>query len=308
MHWQFSKPFILVLNITAIPVLLYSATADDIPAKCPAEIETVNKRQNNSERRVVEDKLKLLNTIVHGSSTALRIEKSENRKAIELLEDARESLEYSNKLFALGCIKASEGKLNNGIQAIETASRLVIDNRRLDKIVRQRYVYLNDQIAGFRDAYDRIAREKDSTAVDILDTSHLDELLRSADKLAQNDNYKAANKVMLSAANMIASALIVIRDKETLKHELKFESIEEEYAYAMETNRNYTKLLDMVLENRSFSRPVRISIERLVTRNKELRNKADTNLSKGNKEAALANLEEGTGNLIRALRFTDIGL
>jgi hypothetical protein len=303
MYWQFGKPFILISSITAIPMFLNPATADDISAECAAEIETVN-----NERSVVKNKIKLLDTIVHGSSTAKRIEISNNSDAIELLENARASLQHSNRFYEQGCMEASERELNKGLKAIETASRVVVNNKRLDMIARQRYEHLSNEVSSFREAYDRISREKKGAADNSLDKDTLQELLRSAEKLAQVNNYKQANTILLKAANMIASALVVIRDQETLRYEFKFESIEEEFAYVMKTNQSYTKLLDMVLENQELSSQVRTSIEKLVKRNQELRAEADVNLSAGNKEAAIASLDEGTENMIRALRFTGIGL
>jgi hypothetical protein len=308
MYWQLGKPFILISSITTIPMFLNLAIADDIFGECAAEIEAINTQQDKSERSVVKNKIKLLDAIVHGSSTAKRIEKSNNSDAVELLENARTSLQHSNKLYAQGCVEVAERELNKGLKAIETASRVAVNNKRMDKIERQRYENLSNEVSSFREAYDRILKEKKGEADDILDTDAMDDLLRTAGKLAQADDYKQANETMLKAANMIASALVFIRDQETLRYEFKFESIEEEFAYVMKTNQSYTKLLDMVLANKDLSTSVRKSIEKLVKRNEKLRAEADVKLSAGNKEAAIASLNEGTENMIRALRYTGIGL
>ena len=308
MYWQYGKPFILISGITAIAMFLNPAIAADIDNECPAEIKTTSTAKKNPERSVVKNKIKLLDTIVHDSSTARRIEKSNNSDAKELLENSRASLQHSNRYYEQGCIEASERELNKGLKSIETASRIVVNNQRLDKIARQRYEHMSNEVSSFREAYDRIAKEKRGAADNTLDRNALQELLRSAEKLAQDNNYIQANKTMLQAANMIASALVVIRDQETLRYDIEFASIDEELAYVMKTNQSYTKLLDLVLTNQDLSAPVRTSIEKLVNRNKELRAEADANHSAGKKEAAMTSLDKGTENLIRALRFTGIGL
>jgi hypothetical protein len=290
--------------VLSIPAVL----ADETINTCPTDIEALSMHENKQLTRVVESKSRLLDKIVHGSSIAQRIEDSKNDEAIELLNAARQNLVESNKLFDQGCIKASEEKLNKGLQTIETASRNVVDSQRLDKVARQRYKYLSEQVNSLREAYDLIMKEKDNAAVNILDEISLEELLHSSAEQAQKDNYKEANKTMLKATNMLEVSLTIVRDKETLVHELKFDSIEEEYTYALETNNNYTKLLKLVMGNQNTSDPKHASMEKLVERNKDLLAAADVNISEGNMKAALANLEDGTGELIRALRFAGIGL
>ena len=132
--------------------------------------------------------------------------------------------------------------------------------------------------------------------------------MHSSAKLAKQGNYNEANNTMLKATNMLEISLTIVRDKETLIHELEFGSIEEEYAYMLETNNSYTKLLKLVMGNQNTSDSKHASMAKLVERNKELRAAADVHISEGDMEAALANLENGTGNLIRALRFAGIGL
>ena len=311
MTWQSGSKIILVLAVVVFPALSIPVIADEVQSACSKDIADSSLPINqvtDQLPRVVESKSRLLDKIVNGSSTAQRIEDSKNNEAIALLNAARKSLAESKKLFGQGCIKASEEKLNNGLQAIETASRDVVDSRRLEKAAHQRYKLLREQAVSLREAYDLIMKEKNNPAVDILDENSLEELLNLSAEQAQKDNYKQANKTMLKATNMLEVSLTIVRDKETLVHDLTFDSIEEEYAYVLETNNSYTKLLKLVMGNQNTDDPKHASMEKLVKINKDLRTVADENISKGNMEAALANLEEGTENLIRALRFAGIGM
>ena len=313
MRWQSSRLIALSLTATVFAMSSIPVFADENQSTCPSNVEAsklpINQITDQDQlTHMVEIKLKLLDKIVHGSSTAKRIESSKNNEAIELLKTARQYLVDSKKLFDQGCIKASEENLDNGLQTIEAASHNVVDSQRLDKSARQRYKHLNEQVTSLREAYDLIMKEKNSTTVDFLDENALQELLNSSAELARKDNYQQANKFMLKATNMLEISLTNVRDKETLVHEIKFDSIEEEYAYMLETNNSYIKLLKLVMSNQNTSDPKHVSMGKLVERNKGLRAAADTNFAEGKIEEALANLEEGTENLIRALRFAGIGL
>ena len=313
MRWQSSRLIALSLTATVFAMSSIPVFADENQSTCQSNVEAsklpINQITDQDQlTRMVEIKLKLLDKIVHGSSTAKRIESSKNNEAIELLKTARQYLVDSKKLFDQGCIKASEENLDNWLQTIEAASHNVVDSQRLDKSARQRYKHLNEQVTSLREAYDLIMKEKNNTTVDFLDENALQELLNSSAELARKDNYQQANKFMFKATNMLEISLTNVRDKETLVHEIKFDSIEEEYAYLLETNNSYIKLLKLVMSNQNTSDPKHVSMGKLVERNKGLRAAADTNFAEGKIEEALANLEEGTENLIRALRFSGIGL
>jgi len=308
MDWQSVSRITILLTIIVFSLLSIHVTADEVQKTCPMDSKLPGPQENEQLIRVTESKLRLLDKIIHNSSTAQRIENSKNEEAIELLKISRQYFMESKELFDQGCIKASEEKLNNGLQTIETASHKVVDSQRLDKAARKKYELLWEQAASLREAYDLIIKEKDNVSVNILDENSLEKLLHSSTKLAQQGNYKEANNTMLKATNMLEISLTIVRDKETLIHELEFGSIEEEYAYMLETNNSYTKLLKLVMGNQNTSDSKHASMAKLVERNKELRAAADVHISEGDMEAALANLENGTGNLIRALRFAGIGL
>lgn len=311
MGWQSGRKITALFTVAVFAVLSMPVMADEIHSTCPKDDAASSLPINqvaDQLTQLTKSKLKLLDKIVHDSSTAQRIEESKNNEAIELLKAARQHFAEAKKLFDQGCVKASEKQLNDGLQTIEIASHDVVDSQRLDKVARQRYKLLSGQATSLREAYDLIMQEKDNTAVNILDERSLQELLHSSAELAQKNNYTEANKTMLKATNMLEVSLTIVRDKETLVHTLKFDSIEEEYAYVLEINNSYMKLLQLIMGNQNTSDPKHVSMEKLVERNKSLLAVADINISKGNMEEALANLEEGTENLIRALRIAGIGL
>ena len=179
----------------------HSVLAEEINSACLADDEILHKQQGEPESRVVESKLKLLYKIVYDSATAKRIENSENDKANALLDSARESLADSIILFDEDCITKTEQKLNDGLKLAQTASRYVVNYQRVEEISRQRDEYLSERIATYREAYNQIYIDKDNEKDNMFDGNRLQNLINSAAKLAQKDDYKQA-LTMLDKGNI----------------------------------------------------------------------------------------------------------
>jgi hypothetical protein len=282
------------------------AFAEDDTLNCIA-VATDNEGATSAQR-LAEDKLKLLGAIINKSVSVKRIEQSGDSQAMGLLGQAKDYHREAGDLIARGCIKESDQKLNNGLRAIEDAAHIVVDARYKTEIAEKEYKHRVGRIKSFRDAYSRIVAEKGENTGKYLDEARLDKLLASANAQAQENDFVQANKTIEKAVYMTELALSLVRDQETLIHELKFESVEDQYAYELETNRSYSKLLDLVLKNSDESSPTYTAIEELVRRNDESKATADKIFSAGKTQEALEYLEEGTGHLINAVRYTGIGL
>ena len=90
---------------------------------------------------------------------------------------------------------------------------------------------------------------------------------KKAEALAQKGDYLAANKHLFQAANLVEAALTRARDKETLVHQLKFETPEDEYAYELQRN-NSNQLLIVVVKRKKPPQGTNIKyIEKLVAEN-----------------------------------------
>ena len=297
---------VMLVNMIAFagitPVL-----ADENITSCTTKTTNTEEQQIESDRRVIESKLRLLRSITNNSPTAIRIEKSGDSEAIGLLQHARTFYEQARMLSDKGCLNEAEQQLNKGLRTVENASQKIVNSKRNNEIARQEYEHKLSMVNSYRETYNRIVAEKGSGNDEYLDKRKLDELVISAKKLMQQNDYELAHKEIEKAVYMLEAALTALRDRETLVDELKFESIEEEYAYEMETNNSYLKLLNMILNNNN-SNPMRSKIEELVKHNDELKRNADAMIAEGDMKSALGFLEQGTENLILALRYTGIGL
>jgi hypothetical protein len=246
-------------------------------------------------------KLQLLEKLLQGSSLAKRIERSGNSQAEALLATARKSLVQSEEELYAGQYEAAEAAANQGLNAVTTASRMVVDRRYEEAGDRERYQQLRKRVLSFTEAFQRVVIEKQGQDIDgLLDQKKVGELLLDAEGLVQKGNYAMANQRMTEAADAVEHALSRARDKETLLHELKFDTPVDEYNYEKQRNKSYELLVDILEKERKGKglEDVRAAIEL----NRRRRAEADELVDGGDVVAAIRTLEEGTENLARALR------
>ncbi len=301
------KIYFRLISGTVIAIFSFriSVAAEDIKHDCPETTSTVNKKY---DKDVVESKIKLLHKIVYDSPTAKRIMHSNNEQAIESLENAKEAHKQSINFLNNDCIDITEQKLNEGLLLIQAASHQVVDIQRKNELSRQRYESLSQRITIFQSAYNRIKKDRKNNMIDFLDEKNLEDLVNTAESEVQKNNYEQANMNLLKAVSMLETALTLAQDKETVVHELKFNSPEEEYAYTIETNNSYIKLLNMLFDNIDPTSKKYHSIKAQLENNQNVLKEAENELSSGHINQAIAVLEKGNIQMIRTLSLTGFNL
>lgn len=246
-------------------------------------------------------KLQLLEKLLQDSPIVKRIERSSNSDAKDLLEAARASLVQAEEEFYTGQYEATEAAANQGLNAVTTASRMVVDRQHEEESRRERYEQLRKRVLSFTEAFQRVMTEKqgEDTAA-LLDRQQVSELLLEAETLAQEGNYAAANRRMTEVADTVELALSRARHKETLLHELIFDTPRDEYNYEKQRNTSYELLVDL-LEKESNGKGLE-DVRAAVELNRQRRREADQLVHDGDVVAGIRKLEEGTEILARALR------
>ena len=267
-----------------------------------AKLATVDRRAEQNHR-AIDSKLKLLGSLVNKSAAAARISTSSNDRALELLADARTAWQQATKARDSGNLEASEQHVKQGLQAISSASRMVEDAGRVKTAQQQRYQQLRKRVLSFSEAFQRAAAEEpDRSVKDYLNLSEVSGLLQEAEDLAHKGDFAAANQRLVKAADAVELGLSLARDKQTLVHELKFESPEEEYAYEIQRNKGYQQLIDLLKQKRAGSDTKLMYVQKMIVENDRLCEDAEALVRQGDIQAAIRELEKGTSKLERALR------
>jgi hypothetical protein len=253
--------------------------------------------------RALNSKLILLGKLVNESTTATRITASSNEQAHELLANARKAWQEATAARDSGDINASEQHVKQGLATISAASRMVEDVGRVQQAQVQRYQQLRKRVLSFSEAFQRAVAEKPGQSLSgFLDQAEVSGLIQEAEALAHKADYVAANQRLVKAADAVELALSQARDKETLVHELKFDSPEDEYAYEIQRNKGYRQLIDLLKHKRADSDTKLLYVQKMVVENERLCEDAEALFKQGDTQAALKQLEKGTDKLEMALR------
>lgn len=253
----------------------------------------------------IYNKIKLLDWLVNDSPVSKRIEASGDDEAKQQLQRSREMWEQAVEHNEEGEYELAEGHINQGLVLMTRLSRKVKDEDRVKQARIELYKQVKGHVDMFVVAFDRVAEEKGEDHVrGMLDRDELDEIMTKAESSYKDGELAMANHLMRQAADIVDNALSDARHKDVLLHELTFESLEEEYAYEINRNESYVKLIDIMQKKSAPSQASAAYVQKLIEENAKLREQADVLVSEGNLEQGISVMESGTDKLSRALRMS----
>jgi hypothetical protein len=260
---------------------------------------------DSEQSAAIYNKVKLLDWLVHDSPVTKRIETSGDEEAAQQLKRAQDMWEQAVEHSEREEYELAEVHIDAGLKLMTRVSRKFKDQDREKQARIDLYKQVRGHVDMFVTAFDRIAEEKGEADIGkLLDREKLDSLMSSAQSQYDDGDLVMANHLMRQAADLVDNALSDARHKEVLLHELSFESLEEEYAYEINRNESYVKLIDLMQEKDGPSQASASYVAKLIEQNAELRKEADALADKGNYEESIAILEQGTDKLSRALRVS----
>lgn len=250
--------------------------------------------------RALEAKLQLIMRIIDTETAA--IEASGNRDAIEQLEAAVRMRKAAVDARLRHDDAEADGHASGALRALGQALRAARSGQADAAAWRSRYYEVSARVAGFREAYARINAEMARTRGGVLDEPALDALVSQAQTQLQQGSYRESVATLVRAAVMVESALMQMRDKQTLVHELRFNSPDEEYAYEGSRNQSYEMLLQLAMtEGRLASVSQEAGVAALRD-NSVARERAQAALHAGDAKAGIRLLEAATADLMQVLR------
>jgi len=259
-------------------------------------------------RQSLEQKRKLLEALTIDSPSAHRIDQSVNDQAIQKLGAARNALVEAKRLLDANRLEQAQQLLDDGLRWTTEASRLVIDTNKLNKRNLEQYQQLHQRIESFQLAFKKLVADKGPSVNEFLDQTGLRTLIDRAEKRVADQDYVKAIAELTMAANMIERALVEARRSETVVYSLSFDSPAEEYAYEQERNRSHQELIALLIQQRRPQLSTVRLINELLEQNSGLISMAQSLAGKGRYRKAIATIEEGTEQLIQALRLGGLNL
>ncbi len=251
---------------------------------------------------VVRSKLRLLESMLAPGGPAGRLEGASDEAVRKGAAMARQRHGTAVEALAGGRLTEADAELSAALRELGAALRQSGDPEQARRLARRRYADLVDRVKGFRDAYDRIVADTSRAREGTLDMAELDGAVAQAAGLAGEGRHGDAVEVLGRQAEKLEAAITRLRERETLVHELRFETPEAEYVYERERNRSYELLIGIALREPGAEERIGPAAQRAVTANHQTRSAAQSIFDRGDAAEAVHVLEEGTATLIRVLR------
>lgn len=255
--------------------------------------------------KAAANKLGLLARMLEGDTMARRVDASGNAVAQESFKLARAAHQRAVAQQAQGDAAAADQSANEALRLLREALKAA-DSKSIDEAKRKAdYQARRERVQGFREAYARIQAEKTRSRGGMLDEQQLDELVAQAEAQARQGRYDEGSQLLARASALLEQALTRLRDKETLVHELKFASVEEELQYERNRNQSYALLLDIVVAEKN-TPGLQDLVQGALSANQAARARAEAAEQGADVRAALRILEGATAALAQALRAAGV--
>ncbi|UCD68717.1 MAG: hypothetical protein JSW48_00980 [Betaproteobacteria bacterium] len=276
------------------------ASADERPA-------AVRDRALASQQKVLENKLTLIKRMLEGQS-AQRVHAADNSAALEKLNAARVAYAeavsaHDRQQIAKASYHAGEA-LRLGGQAIREVAHRSPDNGQWA----ERYKDVHERVRAYHQAYARVLSDNSRISSAAIPEDELNQLIVEAEKLARGGDYERAVTKLSALAARLEVELVRLRHQQTLIHELKFDTIEEEYVYERKRNRSYAMLLQMAIHEVEVRPAVSSQPTKTLQTNESERDRAESAARAGDPAQALKIIEAATNELVQALRKTGMYL
>jgi len=262
--------------------------------------------ESGQQEKLIASKLNLLESMIIDSSVAKRIESNGNEESKRKLYDARAALASAQLDLKDGRYSEAEGAINKGLRSLSAAAQAVTDLARKESVEKQRYTRLREQTMSYRDTVKSIFIEIGDARRPSVDMEAINDLVLSADGLANEGRYVDANTLLGRANNELEAAMISMRANQTLVHKLEFATPADEYAYEQQRNRAQVMLIDLLRKQRAINPAARGRIEKIVEENRTALAQAEKMVAEDRTKEAIARLEQATAKLDAALRLAGV--
>jgi hypothetical protein len=256
------------------------------------------------EQTTTEQKAQFVGNLVTRSVAAQTIETKGDQEAKAKLARARALVEEAKADLAGGAYESANGKLNEAFRLLTVEARKLSEEDVKRERLQEAYDRNRNAVTIFLTAYERVAREKELSAVAGDHVAEIRKSIAEAEALAADDKIGEANAVLESAYRLARGDIREMREGETLTRSLNFETPEDEYHYEKGRNDSHILLLQYAIAEKN---PPQTRLERIDELRREamtLRDQAEGKARSGDPAGALGMIARSTESLLKAIRMS----
>jgi hypothetical protein len=248
-------------------------------------------------------KINYADNLLMNSKTAKRLESMDSEEAKLALQEARDLLEQAKVAHNSGQ-KAEGSSLSSlALKKFTQAAKLLPKSESALKVLRKRYIELDEEIASYLEWYDSASYVSgdEQGAIDKAKSEVLE-----AKALFEHSKYEAANKIL----TRVLDDVVVMTNRSMTSSEivssLEFETAEQEHKYELARNNEYKRLIPIAEQQKAPKGGKLMLFKRFVKKAEDIRVQADSEVQSGDVKTSIKTLQNSTDQYLRALRMVGI--
>ncbi len=259
---------------------------------------------------IVKNKIAFAKLNVRSSAGAKRVKSSDHSKAQKMLRDADHLIAEAETNLQAGDVANAQALIDESIRTSSTAFQMVPDTQEIKNRAQADYETLvrrvEASLASYR-SYALMGRNKDDEHAKV-DPNKVRQDLITAQSLAKDEDYEAANKLLRTTQQSLDTAVAKILDAQTLTYELSFATAKDEYQYERNRNQEYGRLLATVVEKLNPPQTKMALITVLSKQGDDLLEKADQSATQGDFTLAIETVQNSTVRYQNAIQMAGVRL
>jgi len=242
------------------------------------------------------------------SETSLRIRRSDNRRAQDLLERAVKLHEEARRALSDGDLALAEREIGLALRSISAASSALSRGNTPHAETAARNARLRDEIAGYRVSFDQGVLDKGPQFASLLDTQRADALLARADALTREGKHAEAEVPLREAYQLTVDAVTRLRSNETVVYALNFRTPADEYRYEEKRHESYALLVHQMVSTGAAQGSRQALVNRFLEDASRLASDARKQAEGGDHTTAIKTMEEANQSMVRALQSMGLAI
>jgi len=247
-----------------------------------------------------------ISKLINESSGAQQVKKSNNPEVKILHQLAKDLFEQANDKLSSGNAAEAASLLNQSAKTMFDAIRLSTPVSMGDNKVKHDYENRKKSVTALREAFDRIALEKNDQKIKDNVDNQLKEIMKISLQLEQAEKYTPAKKELNKAYVLLKQSIESLRSGQTLVRSLNFASAEEEYHYELDRNDTHKMLVKLLLDEKQSSAYTQKAVSKFTQQAAVLRAQAEQAANDDNFKQAIDLLEQSTKQFVRAIRSAGV--
>lgn len=265
------------------------------------------KADETAQRNRIEQRIKLTQSYL-GSKTAARIDASANGEARQLLGEARELFTRGQQEFARDNLDEAQQNLDLALQRFTAAGTALSRGAGEAQKLAGEIESIRSEVDAYLDSFNTALAEKGPSMAGLLDQQYLSELLARAEQSRTDGDYRSAKSLLDEARQNVVTALVKIRNNETVVYTVEFQTPADEFRYESERYREYRMLGEKVLNEGEFAESRVKLFEQLWQSGDRISQEATAIAGEGDYATAIGRMEEAVKKLVQGLRMLGIPL